>query len=96
MMMESMGMGDAEHAPAGKLLSDEDTGEEEAYEDLTDTYLAVPNMRRTWQPLIVHLEVGGLPRGAAVELQPFAVTSAAGQVIARLSNSHEQGMGMGC
>lgn len=37
-------------------------------------------MRRTWKPLMVHLQVEALPRGACVEVQPFALTSQAGQV----------------
>lgn len=52
--------------------------EHEAVDAMQDSYLKVSAMQRSWQPLIAHVTVDGLPRGAAVELQPFALTAAAG------------------
>ncbi|BDA44893.1 probable diphthine-ammonia ligase at N-terminal half [Coccomyxa sp. Obi] len=49
---------------------------EEAEEDdaFVDAYLQPPAMRRTWQPLVTYAVVSALPRGAAVEVQPVALS----------------------
>lgn len=49
---------------------------EEAEEDgvIVDAYLQPPAMSRTWQPLVTYAAVSALPRGAAVEVQPVALS----------------------
>lgn len=39
-----------------------------------DAYLQPPEMKRSWQPLVTYAVVSALPRGAAVEVQPVALS----------------------
>ena len=41
-------------------------------EQMRDVYLTVPAQPRPWSPVITHLVVPGLPKGAQVEIQPLA------------------------
>ena len=58
---------------AGGELPDaaEDSDEEDAP---VDVYLQPPAMVRRWQPLVTYAAVRALPRGAAVEVQPVALS----------------------
>ena len=52
--------------------ADEDVDDEE--DACMDTYLQPPSMVRSWQPLVTYAAVSALPRGAAVEVQPVALS----------------------
>jgi hypothetical protein len=43
-------------------------------DDQEDAYLQPPQMHRQWQPLEIYVVVPALPRGAAVEVQPLALS----------------------
>lgn len=78
----SAAMSGQQDGPPDAAHSDEQSREElpeateEAEEDggVVDMYLQPPAMSRTWQPLVTYAVVSALPRGAAVEVQPVAIS----------------------
>ena len=64
-------------AEGGELAGAEvpEAAEDLEEEDLpVDAYLQPPAMIRRWQPLVTYAAVSALPRGAAVEVQPVALS----------------------
>lgn len=47
-------------------------GDGNGYDDILDTYLTPPDMKRYWAPLICYIAMPVLPRKAMVEIQPVA------------------------
>ena len=72
---QQAGSSDATH-PGEKSREELQEAAEEAEEDdvILDTYLQPPAMSRAWQPLVTYAVVSALPRGAAVEVQPVALS----------------------